>query len=75
MSDRKVETCNDIGAIFHGIERERMKRFAVYEERGTVYVTVEIDDRDALQYLDPLQAMAFAKAFEHCAIAALKNRA
>jgi hypothetical protein len=75
MPGRKVESCNGIGAHFAGVGNERMKALRVFEESGSVHVAVNIDGSEGLQYLDPMQAMAFAKAFERCAIAALKNLA
>lgn len=72
---RRTSPVNDICLRMFGRGGERMKDFRVYEEGGSVLVCVECEaTRDLLQYLSPEDAMAFAKAFERCAIAALKNR-
>ena len=68
---------NDDGIGFFGVGNERMKDIRVYAENGCVMVWAEIhswgDVREACQYLNPVEAMAFAKAFERCAIQALKD--
>ena len=81
MSDR-VRRVNEIGAGFKGIGCERMKDFVIFEEGGRVLVRVEVpilgDDEqttEVLQYLTAEEAMFFAKAFERCAIEALKKGA
>lgn len=80
MTDQQKRTraVNDIGLGMAGIGNERLRDFRVYEESGSVQVWVEVaasPPAELLQYLTPEEAMAFSKAFERCAIAALKNRA
>jgi hypothetical protein len=73
-----TRTINEIGCGLFGVGTERMKDFRVYEEGGAVQVWVDHEEggvTNLLQYLTPIEAMAFAKAFERCAIAALKNSA
>lgn len=79
MSNR-VHVLSGIGAHMPGIEKEKMKDISVLVESGSVHVWVKIQERDdvvveALQYLTAEEAMSFAKAFERCAIQALKDRA
>jgi hypothetical protein len=78
-TQKRTRTVNDIGLGMAGIGKERMLDFLVYEEGGRVFVKFEFEPENSpselLQYLTPEEAMAFSKAFERCAIAALKNRA
>ena len=72
----KLTVTNDIGLR---IEKKcRLPEFTIYEENGSVHMLATVVDTDgdehqALQYLSASEAMAFAKAFEQCAIRALKN--
>ena len=80
MSEQQKRTraVNDIGLGMAAIGNERMRDFILYEESGSVIVRCDChtDGIDEItQYLTPEEAMAFSKAFERCAIAALKNRA
>jgi hypothetical protein len=79
---RRTRRINAIGIGFAGIDTELINDIRVYPEGGSVQIWVEIHQRDnwpqtheAMQYLSPEEAMAFAKAFERCAIQALKERA
>ena len=77
-TQKRTRTVNDIGLGMAGMPREKMVDFRVYEESGSIQVWCEIapgSPSEILQYLTPEEAMAFSKAFERCAIAALKNRA
>jgi hypothetical protein len=79
----RVTPINDIGARILGINEEPVRDFGVYTEGGCVIVMVEVAERgkgypashEAIQYLIPADAMKFAKAFERCAIVALKESA
>jgi hypothetical protein len=68
---------NDIGCgLLAPGAADHVRGLRVFEEGGSVQVWVETDSagiNDVLQYLTPAEAMVFAKAFERCAIAALKN--
>lgn len=77
LEDKRTSRVNDIGLRLTGVATEHMKLFQVYEESGTVIVETELANNrsNAIQYLSPEEAMAFAKAFERCAITALKGRA
>lgn len=76
MTDRRTRILNDIGLGLAGAENEKLKDLRVYVESGSVQVWSEHKDgSEAMQYLTPIEAMAFAKAFERCAIAALKETA
>lgn len=80
ITDR-VRRVNEVGAGKAGIGYERLKDFRVYPESGKVQVWIEVRDFpsrggdviEVLQYLTAEEAMAFAKAFERCAIQALKD--
>ena len=82
MSDR-TRRVNEIGAGKVGVANERMRDFRVYVENGSVQIWVEVSDYpsrggdsiEVMQYLTAEEAMFFAKAFERCAIEALKNGA
>lgn len=70
----RTREINDIGIGLAGAEGECLKDIRVYPESGAVHIWVELSDgREVLQYLSPLEAMAFAKAFERCAVQALKD--
>ena len=77
---KRTRRINDIGIGMAGIGDELVKDFRVYSESGSVQVWIELFDRswngtihEAMQYLTPEEAMRFAKAFERCAIQALKE--
>lgn len=79
---RLTRPINEIGLGIAGLAGEHLRDFRIYEENGSVQIWVAVarrrgdtslGDIEALQYLTPDQAMAFAKAFERCAIQALKN--
>jgi hypothetical protein len=80
---KRTRCINDIGIGFKGTGDERMVDIRVYPEGGGVLVWPEIrqhgvcatDTLEAVQYLTAEEAMAFAKAFERCAIQALKDSA
>lgn len=80
MSTR-TRPVNDIGIGFAGLDNERAADIRVYVQSGTVIVELDVrgmddqfsDVRHGLQYLTAAEAMAFAKAFERCAIQALKD--
>lgn len=74
MTDR-IRTLNDIGIGFSGVGKERLRDLRVYEEGGLVQVWFEARGTETLLYMQPEEAMSFAKAFERCAIQALKNGA
>lgn len=59
------------GALVFQAEREleRIQIVRVYHEGGTVMLGI---NDDMLQYLTPIEAMAFSKAFKRVAIAALE---
>ena len=77
----RIRRVNDIGLGMAGISPERLMDLRIYAESGTVIVGVVVGEHaesspfEAIQYLTPQEAMAFAKAFERCAIAALKDSA
>ena len=74
MSDSKrLRVVNDIGCGLSGAPGNFIKDFRVYEESGSVQVWFETEQREYLQYLSASEAMAFAAAFERCAIAALRS--
>ena len=85
MPDKsRVTPLNDIGAHILGIDEELVRYFGVCTEGGSVLVKVKVAERgyplankihEAIQYLTPADAMKFAKAFERCAIEALKESA
>lgn len=76
MSGKRTRIVNDIGLGLAGADNEKLKDLRVYVEAGRVQVWSEHKDgSEAMQYLTPVEAMAFAKAFERCAIAALKDEA
>lgn len=58
---------------------EKLVIVRVLEESGRVQLWVELapscgcSQNEVVQYLTATEAMAFGKAFERCAIAALKN--
>lgn len=68
---------NDIGCgLLAPGAADHVRDLRVFEESGSVQVWVETDGggiNEIFQYLTPVEAMAFAKAFERCAIVALKN--
>ena len=75
MSQR-TRVINDISIGYRGVNNEKLRDIRVYAEGGAVQVWVEIANRseayEALQYLSPRAVMEFAKAFERCAIEALR---
>jgi hypothetical protein len=71
----RIRTINDIGIGFKGIGHEHIADIRVYPESGSVQIWIETNGREAMQYLDPIEAMEFAEAFKRCAIEALKERA
>ncbi len=84
MSER-TRVINDIGLGFRGVDGELVRDIRVYPESGSVQIWMEVCERgcnptspgrthEAMQYLSPEEAMAFAKAFERCAIQALRDR-
>lgn len=80
---KRYSLCNDYGLYWKTDEpKVRVRSLRVFEESGTVTVTVGSDTHqgvlgidELLVYLTPEEAMAFSKAFERCAIAALKANA
>jgi len=79
--ERTTRVLNEIGiGLAAANSTEFVRDIRVYEEGGSVQIWFEIElprtgNREFLQYLTPTQAMAFAKAFERCAIEALKKSA
>ena len=81
MVEKRTYVCNEIGVAWHNdADRVRIKDIKVYQENGTVLVWIGIDLHggvlgidEVLAYLTPEEAMTFSKAFERCAIAALKE--
>jgi hypothetical protein len=77
MSQKRTREVNEIGIGMAGLAGDRIKDICVFVEGGSVVLWVEIDDRSGIsefiQYFDPASAMAFSKAFERCAVAALKQ--
>ncbi len=74
MSPR-LRQINEIGIGMAGVPNERMVDLRVYAEGATVQIWVETGTLEVMQYLTPSEAMSFAKAFERCAIQALKDSA
>jgi hypothetical protein len=78
MTTRRTKPCNVIGISLVGKPNERLHRLVVYQDSDTVIVDARVvSPRDqaiveAIQYLTPIEAMAFARAFERCAVAALR---
>lgn len=78
MPNRALSDDNG-GVYFPGLKGDRVKAIRISQDGGVVSVWFEFylpDGRgeyEALQYLNPVEAMAFAKAFERCAIQALKE--
>lgn len=86
-AERKTYPVNETGLGISGLPNERMREFRIIEESGSVQIWVEVElpfkrspidpsevrSMDFLQYLTPKQAMEFAKAFERCAVQALKH--
>jgi hypothetical protein len=77
----KTRRINANGIGLAGDDGNRLRDIYIYDECGTVMLQVEVmgrkpdEQHGALQYLTAYQAMEFAKAFERCAIAALKYSA
>lgn len=73
----RIRQINDSGIGLWGFEGEKLRDIRVYAENGSVQLWVEVGQGDsieeAMQYLTPSEAMAFAKAFERCAVQALKG--
>lgn len=78
---KRTRDINDRGIGFAGIDKELIRDIRVYDEGGRVQVWVEVmigkenETREAMQYMTAEEAMAFAKAFERCAIQALRDAA
>ena len=72
---KRTRVVNGIGIGFAGLDGERLRDIHIYTEYGKVMIGVNVDDHEAIQYMSPEAAMSFAKAFERCAIAALKESA
>lgn len=75
-NERVVVSCNDNGLRI--TSKCRIPDIHFYAESGSVHFWATVQNYDdkgieALQYLDPLDAMEFAKAMEKCAIQALKD--
>lgn len=76
---KRTRLINDRGIGYKGIGTERIRDIRIFDEGNSVQVWVEIaplnssETYEALQYLSPQEAMAFAKALERCAIQALKE--
>jgi hypothetical protein len=75
MTPDRIREINGIGIGFAGTEAEKVRDIRIYPENSTVLMLIEMNGQDGLQYLTPQEAMSFAKAFERCAIAALKDGA
>lgn len=73
----RLQSAGKVGLKLVGAENERLQSFGVWMDGGSlqVWVSVRGSDIEVMQYLTPGEAMAFAKAFERCAIAALKAQA
>lgn len=70
---KAVRLVNGIGLGMFGDKDDRIRDIRVYAEGASVQLWIEPKEgRDYMQYLDPASAMAFAHAFERCAIAALR---
>lgn len=74
MTDR-LRTINDIGIGFKGAGNEHVRDIRVYPEGGIVQVWIEARGQESMAYMTADEAMSFAKAFERCAIQALKDGA
>jgi len=82
---KRTRPINDCGIGYAGIENEKMRDIRIYHENGRVQIWVEVagyntftsdlPPYEALQYLNPIEAMAFSKALARCAIEALKDSA
>lgn len=82
QATKRTRQINDRGIGYAGIDKELIRDIRVYDEGDRVQVWVEVMARgssgettEAMQYLTAQEAMAFAKAFERCAIQALKEAA
>lgn len=75
----RTQGTSEGGFSFVANSGEKLLGVRVFEARGRVEFWVEFspdcrcEQSETVQYLSPSEAMAFAKAFERCAIAALKN--
>ena len=69
----RTRAINDIGIGFAGSPGEYIRDIRIYDEIGIVRISVEMAEQEFVQCLSPLEAMAFAKALERCAAAALKS--
>lgn len=79
---KRTRQINERGIGYAGIDKELIRDIRVYDEGGSVQIWIEMMARgssgetmEALQYFTAEEAMAFAKAFERCAIQALKESA
>ena len=71
---KRMEPCNSQGVRWTDDATEvHVKEVRVYDENGSVQLWFTLAARDFLVYLTPAEAISFSKAFERCAIAALKE--
>lgn len=80
MADETTRPSANIGLRISGAAGDNMRDFMVWHEGREVMVRAEVVRRNgqvvgANRRLEPHQALAFAKAFERCAVAALKESA
>lgn len=76
-NQRRTRNINNVGIAMAGLANEKLEDIMIYPESGMVQLWVKISTQrgreEVLQYLTAEQAMQFSKAFERCAIAALKE--
>jgi hypothetical protein len=71
---KAVRVINTIGAAMEGDAGDKVREIRVFAEGGSVQLWVELSSgEEVMQYLDPGSAMAFANAFDRCAMAALRE--
>lgn len=64
-----TQTSNGALIFQSAVPNEKIQIVRVYHENGTVMLGI---NDEMLQYLTPIEAMAFSKAFKRVAIAALE---
>lgn len=72
-----VRQINEIGLLIES--KCKLPEIKFYVENGSVLFWATVldldgEEREALQYLDPITAMKFAKSMENCAVEALKQK-
>lgn len=73
--ENRTERRDDGGLFLQASEDQRMRKIWVHPDGCRVVLQIEAVNcpNDPAQYLTPVEAMAFARAFERCAIQALKD--